>query len=90
LSVARNRGAPDIIVSNLSLIEIDHHCGGARRVLKWQIGGASRMTKTSSWELMDEDLEALRKGSRAWGYGPSGIVGLILVILLILLLLHKI
>ena len=28
--------------------------------------------------------------SRAWGYGPSGIVGLILIILLILLLLHKI
>jgi hypothetical protein len=28
--------------------------------------------------------------SRAWGYGPSGTVGLILVILLILLLLHKI
>jgi hypothetical protein len=28
--------------------------------------------------------------SRAWGYGPSGLVGLILVILLILLLLHKI
>jgi Protein of unknown function (DUF3309) len=28
--------------------------------------------------------------SRAWGYGPSGIVGLILVILLILLLLHRI
>ena len=28
--------------------------------------------------------------SRRWGYGPSGIVGLILVILLVLLLLHKI
>jgi hypothetical protein len=28
--------------------------------------------------------------SRAWGYGPSGVVGLILVILLILLLLGKI
>jgi sterol desaturase/sphingolipid hydroxylase (fatty acid hydroxylase superfamily) len=28
--------------------------------------------------------------SRGWGYGPSGIVGLILVILLILLLLGKI
>ena len=28
--------------------------------------------------------------SRAWGYGPSGIVGLILIILLILLLLGKI
>jgi Protein of unknown function (DUF3309) len=28
--------------------------------------------------------------SRGWGYGPSGVVGLILVILLILLLLHKI
>ena len=28
--------------------------------------------------------------SRSWGYGPSGIVGLILVILLILLLLGKI
>ena len=28
--------------------------------------------------------------SRSWGYGPSGIVGLILVILLILLLLDKI
>ena len=28
--------------------------------------------------------------SRAWGYGPSGIVGLVLVVLLILLLLHKI
>jgi hypothetical protein len=27
--------------------------------------------------------------SRAWGYGPSGVVGLILVILLILLLLGK-
>jgi hypothetical protein len=27
--------------------------------------------------------------SRTWGYGPSGIVGLILVILIILLLLHK-
>ena len=28
--------------------------------------------------------------SRAWGYGPSGLVGLTLIILLILLLLHKI
>jgi Protein of unknown function (DUF3309) len=28
--------------------------------------------------------------SRAWGYGPSGVVGLILVILLILILLGKI
>ena len=28
--------------------------------------------------------------SRDWGYGPSGIVGLILIILLILLLLGKI
>jgi Protein of unknown function (DUF3309) len=28
--------------------------------------------------------------SRSWGYGPSGIIGLILVILLILLLLGKI
>jgi hypothetical protein len=28
--------------------------------------------------------------SRAWGYGPSGMVGLILIIFLILLLLHKI
>ena len=28
--------------------------------------------------------------SRGWGYGPSGIVGLILIILLILLLLGKI
>jgi hypothetical protein len=28
--------------------------------------------------------------SRGWGYGPSGIVGLILVIVLILRLLHKI
>jgi len=28
--------------------------------------------------------------SRAWGYGPSGVVGLIVVILLILLLLGKI
>jgi hypothetical protein len=28
--------------------------------------------------------------SRGWGYGPSGILGLILVILLILLLLGKI
>jgi hypothetical protein len=28
--------------------------------------------------------------SRRWGYGPSGIVGLILVIVLILLLLGKI
>jgi hypothetical protein len=28
--------------------------------------------------------------SRNWGYGPSGVVGLILVILLILLLLGKI
>ncbi len=28
--------------------------------------------------------------SRSWGYGPSGLVGLILVILLILLLLGKI
>jgi Protein of unknown function (DUF3309) len=28
--------------------------------------------------------------SRRWGYGPSGLVGLILVIVLILLLLHKI
>ena len=28
--------------------------------------------------------------SRGWGYGPSGVVGLILVILLILLLLGKI
>jgi hypothetical protein len=27
--------------------------------------------------------------SRAWGYGPSGVVGLILVILLILLLLGR-
>jgi hypothetical protein len=27
--------------------------------------------------------------SRGWGYGPSGLVGLILVILLILLLLGK-
>ena len=27
--------------------------------------------------------------SRGWGYGPSGVVGLILVILLILLLLGK-
>jgi hypothetical protein len=28
--------------------------------------------------------------SRSWGYGPSGVIGLILVILLILLLLGKI
>ncbi|WP_069624207.1 DUF3309 family protein [Methyloceanibacter marginalis] len=28
--------------------------------------------------------------SRGWGYGPSGILGLVLVILLILLLLGKI
>jgi hypothetical protein len=28
--------------------------------------------------------------SRRWGYGPSGVVGLILVILLILLLLGKV
>ena len=28
--------------------------------------------------------------SRSWGYGPSGVVGLILVVLLILLLLGKI
>ena len=28
--------------------------------------------------------------SRAWGYGPSGMVGLILIIFVILLLLHKI
>jgi hypothetical protein len=28
--------------------------------------------------------------SRGWGYGPSGVVGLILVIILILLLLGKI
>ena len=28
--------------------------------------------------------------SRGWGYGPSGVIGLILVILLILLLLGKI
>ena len=28
--------------------------------------------------------------SRSWGYGPSGVVGLILMILLILLLLGKI
>ena len=28
--------------------------------------------------------------SRGWGYGPSGVVGLMLVILLILLLLGKI
>ena len=28
--------------------------------------------------------------SRGWGYGPSGVVGLILVILLIVLLLGKI
>lgn len=28
--------------------------------------------------------------SRGWGYGPSGVVGLILVVLLILLLLGKI
>jgi hypothetical protein len=28
--------------------------------------------------------------SRGWGYGPSGVVGLILVILLVLLLLGKI
>ncbi|MGB2932023.1 MAG: DUF3309 family protein [Methyloceanibacter sp.] len=28
--------------------------------------------------------------SRAWGYGPSGVVGLILAILLILLLLGRI
>ncbi len=28
--------------------------------------------------------------SRGWGYGPSGVVGLILVILLILVLLRKI
>jgi hypothetical protein len=28
--------------------------------------------------------------SRAWGYGPSGIVGVIVVVLLILLLLGKI
>jgi len=28
--------------------------------------------------------------SRSWGYGPSGVVGLILVILLILILLGKI
>jgi hypothetical protein len=28
--------------------------------------------------------------SRAWGYGPSGIVGVILVVLLILFLLGKI
>jgi uncharacterized protein DUF3309 len=27
--------------------------------------------------------------SRAWGYGPSGLVGLILVVVLILLLLGK-
>ena len=27
--------------------------------------------------------------NRAWGYGPSGVVGLILVILLIMLLLGK-
>jgi hypothetical protein len=28
--------------------------------------------------------------SRAWGYGPSGVVGLILIILLILVLLGKV
>jgi hypothetical protein len=28
--------------------------------------------------------------SRAWGYGPSGIIGVILIILLILLLLGRI
>ncbi len=28
--------------------------------------------------------------SRAWGYGPSGVVGLILVVLLILVLLGRI
>jgi hypothetical protein len=28
--------------------------------------------------------------SRAWGYGPSGVVGLILIILLILVLLGRI
>lgn len=28
--------------------------------------------------------------SRAWGYGPSGIVGLILVILLVLVLLGRV
>lgn len=28
--------------------------------------------------------------SRSWGYGPSGVIGLVLVILLILLLLGKI
>jgi hypothetical protein len=28
--------------------------------------------------------------SRSWGYGPSGVIGLILVILFILLLLDKI
>jgi hypothetical protein len=28
--------------------------------------------------------------SRGWGYGPSGVVGLILIILLILLLLGKV
>lgn len=28
--------------------------------------------------------------SRAWGYGPSGIVGILLIILLILVLLGKI
>ena len=28
--------------------------------------------------------------SRSWGYGPSGVVGLILVVLVILLLLGKI
>ncbi|TIU73818.1 MAG: DUF3309 family protein, partial [Mesorhizobium sp.] len=28
--------------------------------------------------------------SRSWGYGPSGIVGLILVVLLILLLMGRI
>jgi hypothetical protein len=27
--------------------------------------------------------------SRAWGYGPSGVVGLVLVVLLILVLLGK-
>jgi hypothetical protein len=28
--------------------------------------------------------------SRAWGYGPSGVVGLLLVVLLVLLLLGRI
>jgi hypothetical protein len=28
--------------------------------------------------------------NRGWGYGPSGVIGLILIILLILALLHKI